>query len=1039
MPLFITPAVSYTNKGIWSDATTYTKDDLVYSLVSADQTKIYISKRNNNLNHILTDTAYWKEFANLYEDTLTLSGTLTFTDGSRGKYYNIDLSTLFTGIIESYSVVGTLPEGLSLNTSTGVLTGYAAEVGDFPIKIRAIREGGQLDSDEDTLTISNVVGSLEPSWVGTDLFQLSKDANGWSIHTPSATSRILYVSATGNDTLASTNNAGVYGVNSFADWKNPTNEIAFATFTAAYAFCRTGEDDFILFKRGDTFSLAARTDPVKGKSTTERHVIGDYGSNSLANPLINSRVTNETFRFFKGGNYYTSIINLNFNCIIQDPTSNEWPVGGLANITDASAILIYADNAANASHILIEGCRFNYFSRSINISTGDEPDNEYHEQIVIRRNIFDRNVANVVHAQAIFSSHAKLMLIEENIFYRGGWYSASISPKTIYRHACYFSTRHKKVLFRGNISIDPSSMHYKFTSNPTILHDPTNEYPDSSTYTITAALTGAAETQVKVSYIPVDTLQTGKIRINLNSVGTWRDVAYSSWAFTNGEYIYTLSAATDFSGNNASIGNLYSVDVLLVQDIIFYDNLMLQGQIGLSCGGNEHNGLGNRFKGIKARHNVFYGLGSIDETSNDIGWGIEVRDNDTSEFAHNLFLYTGHAGNTGQIYGIYAYGNALDTLIHHNQAFGTYAITFTKSGPVANQPGTEVYSNLINTTNTDYHDYTRTLQTYITSLNAGATIDDFITECLNQSKNNWRTAYTGYITSEYFRKGFTLTRQTPKIVTNPSNANVVDGSTATFTTSGIGAGQETYQWELDTGSGYGNITNATSKSYTTGTLTTGQTGNYRCKITDENGTATTTAGALTVYAPREFLTLDGTESYISYATGWGVDQDSTFEFNFRISGFNSGFTPFCLQSNTTKWIKIVSATQIQVRAQTTLTFNIQNLTIGEDHLFSFSRVAGVPTLTIDGIPYSEAAGLTSTTTLDLNLVGVTSDNAGNLTFKGVQARIWDIRIKNSQGTITKEHAVDAGSTNGLHGMTEAPNIGTGDITFVNTVAGDWTV
>lgn len=64
------------------------------------------------------------------------------------------------------------------------------------------------------------------------------------------------------------------------------------------------------------------------------------------------------------------------------------------------------------------------------------------------------------------------------------------------------------------------------------------------------ALTGATETAVDVNAIPVDTPQTGEIRIQLDS-GIYREIAYTSWTGS----VFTI-ASTDFTGaNQAAIGN----------------------------------------------------------------------------------------------------------------------------------------------------------------------------------------------------------------------------------------------------------------------------------------------------------------------------------------------------------------------------------------------------------------------------------------------------------------------------------------------------
>lgn len=107
----------------------------------------------------------------------------------------------------------------------------------------------------------------------------------------------------------------------------------------------------------------------------------------------------------------------------------------------------------------------------------------------------------------------------------------------------------------------------------------------------------------------------------------------------------------------------------------------------------------------------------------------------------------------------------------------------------------------------------------------------------------------------------------PTINTQPSNASVTAPATASFSVSATAsAGSLTYQWQVSTNSGssWANVsdgTGATSASYTT-SATAVSTGNhrngyqYRCAVTDSNGTVNSNAATLTVAAAALSVTLD---------------------------------------------------------------------------------------------------------------------------------------------------------------------------------------
>ena len=95
----------------------------------------------------------------------------------------------------------------------------------------------------------------------------------------------------------------------------------------------------------------------------------------------------------------------------------------------------------------------------------------------------------------------------------------------------------------------------------------------------------------------------------------------------------------------------------------------------------------------------------------------------------------------------------------------------------------------------------------------------------------------------------------PTINTHPSNATILEGNTAAFevSASALDGGTLSYQWQksTDNGASWSNIAGATSASYTTGVLTTGDSGSkYRCIVTNTKNsttaTATSNAATLTV-------------------------------------------------------------------------------------------------------------------------------------------------------------------------------------------------
>jgi hypothetical protein len=86
------------------------------------------------------------------------------------------------------------------------------------------------------------------------------------------------------------------------------------------------------------------------------------------------------------------------------------------------------------------------------------------------------------------------------------------------------------------------------------------------------------------------------------------------------------------------------------------------------------------------------------------------------------------------------------------------------------------------------------------------------------------------------------------IVTQPSNRSVVEGQNAVFSVSVTGT-SPTYQWQVDEGSGFGNISGATGSTLTLVAVALSADGNlYRCVVTNSLGSVNSDSASLEVTA-----------------------------------------------------------------------------------------------------------------------------------------------------------------------------------------------
>ena len=138
----------------------------------------------------------------------------------------------------------------------------------------------------------------------------------------------------------------------------------------------------------------------------------------------------------------------------------------------------------------------------------------------------------------------------------------------------------------------------------------------------------------------------------------------------------------------------------------------------------------------------------------------------------------------------------------------------------------------------------------------------------------------------------------PSITTQPGNATVKVGETATFTIA-VNGTDLTYQWQIDRndGNGWVNIDGATAASYTTSTVDISCNGfKYQCVVSNSAGTDTSNTAVLTVTenttpAPGsvDYEILDGAN------TSW--EQNSDGSLSIRGSGAISKFVGVKVDGN----------------------------------------------------------------------------------------------------------------------------------------------
>ena len=196
----------------------------------------------------------------------------------------------------------------------------------------------------------------------------------------------------------------------------------------------------------------------------------------------------------------------------------------------------------------------------------------------------------------------------------------------------------------------------------------------------------------------------------------------------------------------------------------------------------------------------------------------------------------------------------------------------------------------------------------------------------------------------------------PSITTQPGNATVKVGETATFTLAASGTAL-TYQWQIDKndGNGWVNIVGANEASYTTSTVNISCSGfKYQCVVSNSAGMVTSNTAVLTVTEniipdpdPVDYEILDGANS------NW--EQNSDGSLSIRGSGALSKFVGVKVDGT------LVDAKNYTVKEGSTI------VTLKTDYLNTLS----VGTHTFEILWTDGSAGTTFTSKAD------SSDNGNN--------------------------------------------------------------
>ena len=309
----------------------------------------------------------------------------------------------------------------------------------------------------------------------------------------------------------------------------------------------------------------------------------------------------------------------------------------------------------------------------------------------------------------------------------------------------------------------------------------------------------------------------------IRQIGSGHEKAEGQATMFNHNTYFSHTRNTVFRGNifsrASSMGNKFTAnspegaDEITVQNVLMDNNLYVEGELGISAGGNEDRNTGYRWQNMHIMNNVLLDIGRTRPTNRSLAWGIGATDWDGGRISGNYLLHYGNA-EVGNIYGIAYGGHGQNVDISNNIFYQLFASKFAlqikgneskedlrifdnefqlqgSNMQIVNASYLSLgeffdnnmyctdrnsdswfailgidfsFSSWLNEANDtgsmvehlSYADPDRTVESYHASLGRIATLEAFIEQAKKQSSFNWRPEYTAGLVNSYVRKGFTL-------------------------------------------------------------------------------------------------------------------------------------------------------------------------------------------------------------------------------------------------------------------------------------------
>lgn len=183
------------------------------------------------------------------------------------------------------------------------------------------------------------------------------------------------------------------------------------------------------------------------------------------------------------------------------------------------------------------------------------------------------------------------------------------------------------------------------------------------------------------------------------------------------------------------------------------NNLVVDGEVGFSIGGNKDYSNGFRFRDIRVTDNVLINIGHSQATNRTLAWHIEADDWDGGVISGNYSLYNDNEV-VNVVNGINLKGRMREVDVYSNVFFGL------NQGPRGllrmlnseDKAGVRLYDNLTEVPYTTQN--RKDIVTFLENQGELGNLEELIVQVKKQSQGNWNEVYTaGYINS-YLKSQF---------------------------------------------------------------------------------------------------------------------------------------------------------------------------------------------------------------------------------------------------------------------------------------------